>query len=405
MWITPPFYKNKSMGKEAKIQPIVHEGNTIFHVTERYLSERYSFRFNTTSKEIEIKSKSGSNSWNQFNENTLYIELQKNGIKCNINNLLAIVKSDFTPEFDPIDEYFSGLKKWNKNEGSYISKLCKYIKIKEETCSKESFELAFKKWLVRAVKCALIPGYFNKQAFIFVHNKQNSGKSTFCRWLCPPALSDYFAEDISDDKDSRVMLTTNFLINLDELSSMYKKEINSLKSMFSKDKVNARLPYDRKSSILNRICSFIGSTNLSEFLTDETGSVRWLCFELDSIEWRYKSDIDINDIWREAFTLHLEDFDCSLTRDEIEENEKRNQNYQQRSIEFEALQKLFSVPDLFDDGEFFTATDVVQLISTHTALKVNRTMIGRAITALGFPKARESDRHGYRMIFHKPKYD
>jgi len=389
------------MAKSHKIQPVNSVGNTIFHITERYLLEHYQFRFNTTSKEIEVRSKDGSSQWDKFNENSLYIELQKNSIKCNINNLLAIVKSDFTPHYNPIEDYFVNLTPWKETEGSYISKLCKYI----QTTTPDQFESSFKKWLVRCVKCALLPDYFNKQALILVHNKQNSGKSTFCRWLCPPALNDYFAEDISDDKDSRIMLTTNFLINLDELSSLHRKEINNLKSMFSKDKVNARLPYDRKSSILNRICNFIGSTNLAEFLTDETGSVRWLCFELENIEWRYKSDININDIWRESYSLHLNGFDSSLDRKEIEENEKRNLNYQQRSVEFEAIQKFFSVPDLFNNGEFMTSTDVVQLISTYSALKVNRTMVGRAITALGFPKSRDKDRHGYMMIFHKPRYD
>ncbi|MEM6338392.1 MAG: VapE domain-containing protein [Pseudomonadota bacterium] len=388
------------MGKEIRIQALSSEGNTIFHITERFLSERYDFRFNTTSKEIQVKQKNIPSKWKQFNENTLYIELQKNGIKCNINNLLAIVKSDFTPNFDPIEAYFMNLKKWDKGEGSYISKLCTYVK----TNTPDQFELALKKWLVRAVKCALLPDYFNKQALILVHNKQNSGKSTLCRWICPPALSDYFAEDISDDKDSRIMLTTNFLINLDELSSLHRKEINNLKSMFSKDKINTRLPYDRKSSILNRICSFIGSTNLSEFLTDETGSVRWLCFEIQKIDWMYKEKLDINDIWREAYTLHLEGFDCALSKEEIQQNESRNQTYQQRSIEYEAIQKLFEVPDIQEQGSFHTATDVVQLISTYTSLKVNRTMVGRAITALKFPKIREGQKHGYSMIFNKPNY-
>ena len=234
--------------------------------------------------------------------------------------------------------------------------------------------------------------------------ESNHGKTTFCRWLCPSALSDFFAEDISDDKDSRIMLATNFLINLDELSSLHRKEINSLKSMFSKDKINARLPYDKNTSILNRISSFIGSTNLSEFLTDETGSVRWLCFEVLKIDWDYKKDLDINDIWREAFSLHLSGFDSSLTRDERIQNETRNQVYQKRSLEFEAIQKLFNLPSKNNPGTFLTATDVVQLITAHTTLRVNRTMVGRAIVALKFPKCREGDRHGYHMIFVKPSY-
>lgn len=127
--------------------------------------------------------------------------------------------------------------------------------------------------MVRTVKCAVEPNYFNKQALIICHKAQNSGKSTWCRFLCPPELSNYIAEDISNDKDARILLCKNFLINLDELSSLTKKDVNSLKAFFTKTVINERLPYDRKSTIINRICSFIGSTNMSEFLNDETGSV------------------------------------------------------------------------------------------------------------------------------------
>ncbi|MGV3464146.1 MAG: VapE domain-containing protein [Heyndrickxia sp.] len=65
-------------------------------------------------------------------------------------------------------------------------------------------------------------------------------------------------------------------MNLDELSSLAKHEINSLKPLFSKDVINERLPYERKNSIIHRTASFIGSTNMAEFLTGETGSVHWL---------------------------------------------------------------------------------------------------------------------------------
>ena len=96
------------------------------------------------------------------------------------------------------------------------------------------------------------------------------------------------------DKDARILLCKNFLINLDELSSLAKKEINTLKSYFSKDQINERLPYDRKNTILPRISSFIGSTNRDTFLDDETGSVRWLCFQITGINWNYRQEINID---------------------------------------------------------------------------------------------------------------
>jgi len=93
------------------------------------------------------------------------------------------------------------------------------------------------------------------------------------------------------------------LINLDESSTLSKVEINSLKSLFSKDKINECLPCDRRNSILPSRCSFIGSTNQIEFLNDETGSVRWLCFVIDEIDWSYSSKVNIDMVYAQAYQL------------------------------------------------------------------------------------------------------
>jgi predicted P-loop ATPase len=191
--------------------------------------------------------------------------------------------------------------------------------------------------MVRSVRCALEPSYYNKQAFILVHSAQNSGKTSFCRFICPPALQEYIAENISDDKDSRIALAKNFIINLDELSSLAKHEINSLKSLFSKDIINERLHYDRKNSIIHRVASFIGSTNMAEFLTDETGSVRWLCFEIKGIDWNYRQNVQIDQCWAMAYRLFKEGIDCDMSRDEIDRNEKRKRKFQQRTDEAEII--------------------------------------------------------------------
>lgn len=78
---------------------------------------------------------------------------------------------------------------------------------------------------------------------------------------------------------------------------MWVKIINHLKPYFSKDSINERLPYDRKNFVIPRITSFIGSTNMSTFLQDETGSVRWLCFVVKSINRNYKTEFNIDNFF------------------------------------------------------------------------------------------------------------
>jgi predicted P-loop ATPase len=213
--------------------------------------------------------------------------------------------------------------------------------------------------------------------------------------MCPPELANYIAEDISNDKDARILLAKNFLVNLDELAVLSKKDINQLKSYFSKTIINERLPYDRKNSILPRVCSFIGSTNMATFLNDETGSVRWLCFELTQpINFAYKKEIDINKVWEQAYALSKTNFDCELSFKDVQDNEKRNSKYTTLSAEQEIISKYFKIPVDEMDVQFMTSSDVLHYLSIKYQ-RLNHVNIGKAMTGLGFERTKDRERQVY----------
>jgi predicted P-loop ATPase len=328
----------------------------------------------------------------------LFVELRKKNIQIPMGSLTAILRSEFVPYFNPLKSYFENLPNWDGGV-DYISKYASYIKLGPFE-DKKQFLYQFKKWCVRAVKCALISGYFNKQAFILSDDGkgQNIGKSTWCRYLCPESLSDYIAEDMGGaDKDTRILLCKNFLINLDELAAFQKKEINQLKALLSKDKINERLPYDRKNTVLPRIASFIGSTNQSTFLQDETGSVRWLCFTVDSIDFSYKKEFDINTLWSQAhFLAKSSSFDETMTREDVQQNELRNKKYQISTTEHQMLLSYFEKPGN-DSGEFLTSADIVNYITltSVTRLRLTTVNMGKALTKEGFEKKTANGRSLY----------
>jgi predicted P-loop ATPase len=369
---------------------------TIFHIAEDYLLENYDFRNNVISLEIEISHKD-ENKWTSCNENSLWLEIQKKSIRIPLNSLIAILKSDFVPNYNPLINYFTHLPEWNK-ETDYIKLFSEYVKL-EQGESKEQFEYHFKKWCVRAVKCATIDDYFNKQAFVLTDdgNGQNIGKSSWCRFLCPSELSNYMAEDMSDDKDARILLCKNFLINLDELAALSRKEINQLKSYFSKAQINERLPYDRKNSIIQRISSFMGSTNMTTFLQDETGSVRWLCFIVKSIDWNYKKEFDINNLWTQAYALSKDkNYDETLSIDDMKQNETRNEKFQIISPERDLIHKHFEIPVKLEFGEFLTATEILHHISLYTSgVRLSNIGIGKALKSIGFKRDKLNQVYGY----------
>ena len=358
---------------------------TIFDYVSDYLFDKYDIRYNEISHDFQISLK-GENSWYYLNVNSLIIELTKAGIDISPGKLEIFIKSELISKHNPIQNYFESLPKWDGTD--YIKNLCSYVPTYED----EAFLYHFRKWLVRAVKCALEPSYFNKRAFILSHKGQSSGKSTWCRFLCPPSLSEYMAEDISNDKDARIQLCRNFLLNLDELAVLSKKDVNALKAFFSKTFINERLPYDKKNTTLPRICSFIGSTNMASFLSDETGSVRWLCFELkDKIDFEYSKEINIDFVWTQAFhyAYRSASFDLELSLKDVQENEERNKKYTRLSTEQELIARYYEKSQNMED--FVTASDV-EITLAFLKLRLNHINIGKALSGFNFQRIKHPKR-------------
>lgn len=387
--------KNKRDAEERKQK---QSGSTIFHQAEDYLRSKYQFRYNAI-KHVYETTEIDTLDYKELNENSLFVELNKAGIKISLNNLKALLKSDFCPRYNPIAYYFENLKEWNDNEPDYIEELASFIDAEEQ----EEFTNHFKKWMVRSVKCALEDGYYNKHAFILVHSEQNSGKSSFCRYLCPPTLKEYIAENIEPgNKDSLIALASNFVINLDELKQFSNSDINVLKSWISQDKVNVRLPYEARSTVVQRVCSFVGSTNESEFLKDHTGSVRWLCFRINKISHDYNnyitgvSEINIDDVWSQAYSLYLQGFKAELTAEELKANEERNNQFKQLPPEMELIPSYVEESKEGEPrAEFMTATDIQSYIQGWTTIKINSVMIGRALAYHKFKKIKNSKTQTY----------
>jgi predicted P-loop ATPase len=373
---------------------------TIFHKVEIYLTKHYDLRLDVIANEIEI-SKKDENVWNELNDDHLYVEMQKKHIKISIGNLRSILLSDFVPKFNPIRNYFESLPTWDKKT-DYIKQFLNYVEL-EPGEDVQQFVYQFKKWCVRAVKCSTIDGYYNKQAFVLSDDAkgQNIGKTTFIRYLIPKALNKYYCENLPEDKDALKRLGQNFIINLDELATLSKTDINKLKTMFSSDSIKTRLPYGKKDVIISRVANFIGSTNQSTFLVDETGSVRWLCFIIKKINFKYSTEFNIDNLWSQATALsHDENFKEVMTPEDIKFNEIRNDKFQILSTEREIIPRFFEVPKKFDNPEHLTATDILNYISlwTSNGLRLNSNSIGKALPKCGFEKKKHKDIYGYWVI-------
>lgn len=357
---------------------------------EKYITHNFDFRFNTVSLQYQIKKK-GAKDWEDFNVNNIWRNLQKKHIDYSPGKITALLKSDFTPRVNPVQQYFKKLAPWDKKT-DHIGELIKYIFIYPN--DKDRFERMFRKMFVRSIAAAFARN-FNKHALILVGNgtyNQNSGKTTFLRWLLPPDLQEYMTEDIKTDKDGLMALAGNFWINLDELADFTKQSVDEIKSFMSRDRVKVRIPYDAHFSMVQRISNFVGSTNNGEFLKDPTGSVRWICFKLFGerpINWNYQKDIDINKVWAQAYALFQDGFNYQLTREEIEENERANVQFYMRSTELELIQTFLQPSHENEPGaEFLNTTQIIEYLSSNISgesnLVLKQEIIGRSLVHLKF---------------------
>lgn len=352
-----------------------------FQKIEDFLSKNYDVRFNSITNSIECKLKNEIH-FTIANENSIYRKLQHNKVKCTINDLTILLRSDFVESYNPLLNYFENLPKWDL-ETDYITHFAQHVKSKNQ----EHFNKHFKKMLVRSIACSLNEKVVNKQAFILVHAKQNSGKSSWVRYLCPSPLQGYYTENLALNKDGLIALTENFIINLDELALFSKAQIDMVKSIFSQEMVKVRHPYERKAKSQPRISNFFGSTNQMEFLTDETGNVRWLCFEIEQIDWSY-TKISIGNVWSQAFTLYKNGFQYQLTVEDIEENEKMNKQFMVSTKEMELIMKYFYPATKEKHDLFATATDIIEYLQSKASITyhLSESKIGKALKVLGFER-------------------
>lgn len=292
------------------------------------LQELYDFRYNTI-KETSEYSEKGAENYQEVSEkfiNTLVVNFKCADIKCTYTTIDQILNSDIIDQYNPFEEYFNSLPKWDESNQSEITRLIQTV----ETTKQEFFSICLKRWLLALVNCTLNSSIINHQMIVF-SGKQGIGKSTWIRNLVPDELLDhYYSGAINlNNKDTSIFLSECFLINLDELTNLSKKETGSLKEVITKDSINTRKAYARKSKRLARRASFIGSINDSEFLYDLTGSRRFLCFEVLKIIFDH--DIDMSLVYSEAKYLLEKGEQSYFTMDEIQLIEENNEMFRIKS--------------------------------------------------------------------------
>ncbi|MDQ1085685.1 VapE domain-containing protein [Siphonobacter sp. SORGH_AS_1065] len=366
---------------------------------QHFIFNRFDLRYNVIANELLSRPKGSQGSFEMIDKNELNYLLFEAGFS-KFSSELDTIMAVKVPKFDPIKHYFEHLPAWD-GFTDHINYLSSFV----ETDDNAFFQAMFKKHLVRMVRQGLAQesSFFNKHCLTFV-GRQNDGKTSFFDFLVPPSLFNYKRKGLDfGKKDGLISLVQNFLINLDELASFDKKELNNeFKTVLSESAVKFRALYDKNERPHTRRASFVASTNQTEFLTDETGNVRWLVFQVKNIRhdqggkrgYSYLVDIDL--VWSQAYALWKDRFADQLDPDELKTLERRNANFLRVSHEMELVRTHF-VPAVKGEANavFWQTTKLMNELNSLTTLNLRAEMIGRALTALHYPRSKDFGVYGY----------
>ena len=163
------------------------------------------------------------------------------------------------------------------------------------------------------------------------------------------------------NKDSILGAITNWVVEIGELESSFRKDIDRLKGFLTTDFDRVRRPYDRRESEYPRRTVFVATVNGMNFLSDPTGNTRWWTIAVADLNFRH--DIDMQQLFAQLAVEVDRSAQWWLTRDEEERLEAWNRRHRTVSAIAEKLADFVVVdPAVGSKAVALTATEMLEVM-------------------------------------------
>ena len=385
-------YKGNSVGENNT--PKQRKTSSQNGEIEAYLSSYYEFRYNTILGRTEYRSKNDAHfsKVGRYEINTLRREIDNDiGIITSSENLYSIIESSFSPRINSIQEYFKGLPLVDVSSSSPFSlkaipELASCVVVRNH----EKWLPYLTKWLVAVVANAMDDRECRNHTCLVLTGEQGKFKTTFLDLLCPPALHgySYTGKIYPQEKDTLTYIGQNLIVNIDDqLKALNKRDENELKNLITCPMVKYRMPYDKYVEEHPHLASFLASVNGNDFLTDPTGSRRFLPFEVLAIDIERAKAISMDAVYTEAKALLNAGFRYWFNDEEITELYKESEDFQVQTAEMELLLRCFE--KLTEDNPhcaYMTTTEILAYLGVYTHQPLTLKRMGEALKRAGFEK-------------------
>ena len=294
-----------------------------------------------------------------------------------------VLNSDFSRLSHPVREYVEALPAWDSRDR--VKELCSHVSAQEP----QYFEWTLHKWLVAAVATWMSDLSSNHEIFVLI-GAQGIYKTTFFRHLLPPQLRMYFWENAHNSfssKDDHLALAENCLVEIEEIDLQSPRDISELKALATSEKVKERRPYARFREEKHRLASFCGSGNQERFLSDETGSRRWLCHKVDHIDDPRTWGLDYDQLYAQLRDELRQGFRYWFDPDEQRRVERQNEAFRIESDEEQLIRSRLRRPSAGEKVTLMNSGMICQFLNGGVVGRgLSTRKVGIIMTSLGFRK-------------------
>lgn len=268
------------VGRDGSVIGVKPNEFNVLLILENDPQLKGTIRFNELKKSIEVSGGPLKVQPQETLDLSLTVWFQASPYKCSPSQLLVghcMEHVALKNRYDPVREFLEQLPPWDG-----IPRLSRLLLTYAQAQGSESWiEIITRKFFVSAIARAMQPGCQVDTALV-LQGPQGVGKTSLAR-----IMSAGFGVETHlnlQSKDAQMVAAGSWIVELGELASCRKTDIESARNFITHRNDVMRLPYGRSIVSFPRRCVYIGTTNASQPLNDREGNRRYWVVTVGKID-------------------------------------------------------------------------------------------------------------------------